>query len=75
MNQWISDYLHAQKAAHDSIPLDAVAELILDVDALDPGLVQVLDEANVEPHAGSEQGSAVASGEDVTRERRVLMEI
>src|ERR1700684_196928 len=28
MNQWLSDYLHAQKAAHDSIPLDAVAELI-----------------------------------------------
>ena len=28
MNQWISDYLRAQKAAHDSIPPDAVAELI-----------------------------------------------
>ena len=28
MKQWISDYLRAQKAAHDSIPMDAVAELI-----------------------------------------------
>ena len=28
MKQWISDYLSAQKAAHDSIPVAAVAELI-----------------------------------------------
>ena len=28
MNQWISDYIKAQKAAHDSIPVQAVAELI-----------------------------------------------
>jgi D-sedoheptulose 7-phosphate isomerase len=28
MKQWISDYVRAQKAAHDSIPVDAVAELI-----------------------------------------------
>lgn len=28
MKQWISNYLHAQKAAHDSIPLEAVAGLI-----------------------------------------------
>jgi D-sedoheptulose 7-phosphate isomerase len=28
MKQWISDYLSAQKAAHDSIPVDAVARLI-----------------------------------------------
>ena len=28
MNQWIADYIKAQKAAHDSIPLDAVAQLI-----------------------------------------------
>ena len=28
MKQWISDYLRGQKAAHDSIPMDAVAELI-----------------------------------------------
>ena len=28
MKQWISNYLRAQKAAHDSIPADAVAELI-----------------------------------------------
>jgi D-sedoheptulose 7-phosphate isomerase len=28
MKQWIADYLKAQKAAHDSIPLDAVAQLI-----------------------------------------------
>ena len=28
MKQWISNYLRAQKAAHDSIPVDAVAELI-----------------------------------------------
>lgn len=28
MKQWISDYIRAQKAAHDSIPVDAVAELI-----------------------------------------------
>jgi D-sedoheptulose 7-phosphate isomerase len=28
MNQWIADYLAAQKAAHDSIPVDAVARLI-----------------------------------------------
>jgi D-sedoheptulose 7-phosphate isomerase len=28
MKQWISNYLRAQKAAHDSIPVDAMAELI-----------------------------------------------
>jgi D-sedoheptulose 7-phosphate isomerase len=28
MKQWISNYLRAQKAAHDSIPVDAVAELV-----------------------------------------------
>lgn len=28
MKQWISDYIAAQKAAHDSIPIEAVAELI-----------------------------------------------
>lgn len=28
MKQWISDYIRAQKAAHDSIPVDAVAQLI-----------------------------------------------
>jgi D-sedoheptulose 7-phosphate isomerase len=28
MKQWISDYLKAQKTAHDSIPVDAVAGLI-----------------------------------------------
>ena len=28
MKQWISDYLKAQKAAHDSIPVDAVIGLI-----------------------------------------------
>ena len=28
MKQWISDYVRAQKAAHDSIPVDAVAQLI-----------------------------------------------
>jgi D-sedoheptulose 7-phosphate isomerase len=28
VKQWISNYLRAQKAAHDSIPVDAVAELI-----------------------------------------------
>jgi D-sedoheptulose 7-phosphate isomerase len=28
MKRWISNYLSAQKAAHDSIPVDAVAELI-----------------------------------------------
>jgi D-sedoheptulose 7-phosphate isomerase len=28
MKQWISDYIEAQKAAHDSIPVEAVAELI-----------------------------------------------
>lgn len=28
MNQWISDYLSAQKAAHDSIPVEIVKELI-----------------------------------------------
>ena len=29
MKQWISNYLRAQKAAHDSIPVDAVAELVV----------------------------------------------
>ena len=28
MNQWISDYLKAQKAALDSIPVEATAQLI-----------------------------------------------
>lgn len=28
MKQWVSDYIRAQKAAHDSIPAEAVAELI-----------------------------------------------
>jgi D-sedoheptulose 7-phosphate isomerase len=28
MNQWVSDYIRAQKAAHDSIPVEAVARLI-----------------------------------------------
>ena len=28
MKQWIADYLKAQKAAHDSIPMDAVAQTI-----------------------------------------------
>ena len=28
MKNWISDYIRAQKAAHDSIPVEAVAELI-----------------------------------------------
>jgi D-sedoheptulose 7-phosphate isomerase len=28
MKQWVSDYVQAQKAAHDSIPVDAVAGLI-----------------------------------------------
>ncbi|MGO8766069.1 MAG: SIS domain-containing protein [Limisphaerales bacterium] len=28
MNQWISEYLRAQRAAHDSIPAEAVAKLI-----------------------------------------------
>jgi len=28
MKQWISDYIRAQKAAHDSIPVDGVAQLL-----------------------------------------------
>jgi D-sedoheptulose 7-phosphate isomerase len=28
MKHWISEYLRAQKAAHDSVPLEAVAELV-----------------------------------------------
>jgi D-sedoheptulose 7-phosphate isomerase len=28
MNQWIAEYIKAQKAAHDSIPVEAVAQLI-----------------------------------------------
>lgn len=28
MNKWISDYITKQKAAHDSIPVDAVAQII-----------------------------------------------
>jgi D-sedoheptulose 7-phosphate isomerase len=28
MNQWIADYIKSQKAAHDSIPVDAVAQII-----------------------------------------------
>ena len=31
MKQWISDYIRAQKAAHDSIPVDAVARVIEDL--------------------------------------------
>ncbi|MCX6926048.1 MAG: SIS domain-containing protein [Verrucomicrobia bacterium] len=34
MKQWISDYLKAQKTAHDSIPVDAVAGLIEKVRAV-----------------------------------------
>src|SRR6266700_2151532 len=30
MNEWIADYLAAQKAAHDSIPIDSVARIIGD---------------------------------------------
>ena len=33
MKQWITDYVQAQKAAHDSIPVDAVARLIEDLAA------------------------------------------
>ena len=28
LNPWLANYITAQKAAHDSIPLDAVAQLI-----------------------------------------------
>src|SRR5689334_3956615 len=28
MKQWISDYIKAQKAAHDSIPVEAMVQLI-----------------------------------------------
>jgi len=28
MNKWVADYIRAQKAAHDSIPVEPVAELI-----------------------------------------------
>src|SRR5713226_702441 len=28
MKQWVADYLTAQQAAHDSIPIDAVARII-----------------------------------------------
>ena len=28
MKQWLADYLKSQKAAHDSIPLDSVAQVI-----------------------------------------------
>jgi D-sedoheptulose 7-phosphate isomerase len=31
MKQWLSDYIRAQKAAHDSIPVDAVARVIEDL--------------------------------------------
>ena len=31
MKQWISDYIRAQKAAHDSIPVEAVARVIEDL--------------------------------------------
>lgn len=34
MNQWISDYLLAQKAAHDSIPIVAVGNLINEIRAV-----------------------------------------
>ncbi len=38
MKQWISDYIRAQKAAHDSIPTDGVAQLIEKLrDALQAG--------------------------------------
>jgi D-sedoheptulose 7-phosphate isomerase len=38
MKQWISDYIRAQKAAHDSIPVEAVAQLIEQLrDALKEG--------------------------------------
>jgi len=33
MKQWITDYVQAQKAAHDSIPVEAVARLIEDLAA------------------------------------------
>jgi len=31
MKEWISDYIRAQKAAHDSIPVEAVARVIADL--------------------------------------------
>src|SRR5215472_6356913 len=31
MKQWITDYIRIQKAAHDSIPVEAVAQLIEDL--------------------------------------------
>jgi D-sedoheptulose 7-phosphate isomerase len=34
VNQWISDYLLAQKAAHDSIPVGAVSDLINEIRAV-----------------------------------------
>ncbi|HTV40998.1 MAG TPA: SIS domain-containing protein [Candidatus Sulfotelmatobacter sp.] len=34
MNQWISEYLLAQKAAHDSIPVSAVSDLINELRAV-----------------------------------------
>ena len=38
MKQWISDYIRAQKAAHDSIPVEGVAQLIEQLrDALKQG--------------------------------------
>jgi len=33
MKQWITDYVQAQKAAHDSIPVEAVARLLEDLAA------------------------------------------
>ena len=45
------------------------------VDAEDAGAMEVLDEARVELDARPEQGSGVASGEDVTRKRRVLLKV
>jgi hypothetical protein len=52
-----------------------VAELILDVHAQDARPVQVLDEPRVELHARPQQRGGVASGEDVTRKRRVLLKV
>src|SRR5690349_2614073 len=31
MKQWISDYIRTQKAAHDSIPVEQVAQLVEDL--------------------------------------------
>src|SRR5215475_10973879 len=34
MKQWVSDYIKAQKAAHDSIPVEGVARLIEKISGL-----------------------------------------